>query len=100
MRTSSCWKKSHHADVAPQEQQYVPQSGSKERLNHVFAPCADFKIKEGKTDRRALSRRDVQLLAAYYQTLPVGAPLRPVLRRWLFSLASYGMRISDAQRIE
>lgn len=63
-------------------------------------PYADFKIKKGTTNRRALPQCDVQLLDAHYQTLPVGAPLRPVLRRWLFSLASCGMRISDARRVE
>lgn len=63
-------------------------------------PYADFKVKKGKSDRSALPQRDVQLLDAHYQTLPVGHRLRPVLRRWLFSLASCGMRISDAQRVE
>ena len=63
-------------------------------------PYADFKLKKGKTDRSALPQRDVQLLDAHYQSLPLGHLLRPVLRRWLFSLASCGMRISDAQRVE
>ncbi|QIX60850.1 tyrosine-type recombinase/integrase [Hymenobacter sp. BT18] len=53
-----------------------------------------------KGNWEALLKRDLQLLDAYYHVLEPGTSRRQVLRRWLFALASCGMRISDQQRIQ
>lgn len=68
---------------------------------YFIDPYLDYKVhKPKKGNWRPLFRRDLQLLDAYYQTLEVGSAKREVLQRWLFGLASCGLRISDQARID
>jgi integrase len=77
---------------------YLKLAQHEEKL--VFAyPYQNYKVKKAKGTWQALAQRDVQLIDAYYRQTQPGEAIRPVLRRWLFSLASAGLRISDAARI-
>lgn len=92
-KTTTRWAR--HKDART----YLNLARKVDRINFPW-PYDEFKARKGKSGRRPLSQHDVELLDDYYQRLLHGQPARRVLRRFLFSLASCGMRISDAKRVE